>query len=182
MEVTDNTAATKNQHPVALLVIDVQQGLFEKSTPIYKVGELLENITMLVDRAHQSGVPVIYVQHSAAKHLVKGSAEWQLHPQLQPQHKDTIIHKQHGNAFEDTPLEGILRAHLVTTVVITGLVTHGCVKATCIGAQEAGFNVILVQDGHSSFSKDAVDLIEKWNEKLSAKQVAVQPTSQITFG
>jgi nicotinamidase-related amidase len=179
MGTSENSPSTQN---IALLVIDVQQGLFEKSTPIYKADELLENINTLVDRAHLSSVPVIYVQHSAAKHLVKGSAEWQLHEQLCPLRTDTIIHKLHGNAFEDTPLDEILRARDVTTVVVTGLVTHGCVKATCIGAQEAGYHVILVQDGHSSFSKDAARLIEEWNEKLSAKQVTVKATSEITFG
>jgi nicotinamidase-related amidase len=181
MEVTDNTAATKKQRPVALLVIDVQQGLFKKSTPIYKAGELLENITTLVECAHESDVPVFYVQHSDARNLVKGSEDWHLHAQLQPRNRDYIIHKQHGNAFEDTPLEETLRARSITTVVVAGLVTHGCVKATCIGAQESGFNVILVQDGHSSFSKDAADLIEKWNQKLSARQIAVKPASEITF-
>jgi len=182
MEVTDNTATTKNQNYVALLVIDVQQGLFKKSTPIYKADELLENINTLVGRAHGSEVPVFYIQHSDARNLVKGSADWQLHAQLQHQHKDYIIHKQHGNAFEDTRLEEMLRSLHVDTVVVTGLVTHGCVKATCLGARELGFNVILVQDGHSSFSKDAADLIEKWHEKLRAKQVEVRPTSEIMFG
>lgn len=181
MEVTDNTAATKNQHPIALLVIDVQQGLFKKSTPIYKADELLENITTLVGRAHESDVPVFYIQHSDARNLVKGSADWQLHAQLQPQHEDYIIHKQHGNAFEDTPLEETLRSLHIDTVVVTGLVTHGCVKATCLGARELGYNVILVQDGHSSFSKDAADLIEKWHKNLSARQVEVRPTATITF-
>jgi nicotinamidase-related amidase len=38
---------------MALLVIDVQQGLFKKKTPIYKADELLQNIISLVDRAHQ---------------------------------------------------------------------------------------------------------------------------------
>lgn len=182
MEVTDNTAAMKNQNHVALLVIDVQQGLFKKSTPIYKADELLENINTLVGRAHGSEVPVFYIQHADARNLVKGSADWQLHAQLQHQHKDYIIHKQHGNAFEDTQLEEMLRSLHVDTVVVTGLVTHGCVKASCIGAQEAGFDVILAQDGHSSFSKDATDLIEKWHEKLSARQVAVRPTAEIMFG
>ncbi len=181
MEATDNTATTKNQQHVALLVIDVQQGLFKKSTPIYKADELLENIITLVDRAHGSNTPVFYIQHSDARALVKGSADWQLHAQLQPQNKDTIIHKQHGNAFENTPLGEMLRSFHVDTVIVAGLVTHGCVKATCIGAQEAGFNVILAQDGHSSFSKDAAKLIEEWNQKLGTRQIAVKPTSEITF-
>lgn len=167
---------------IALLVIDVQQGLFKKSTPVYKADELLEAINKLVGRAHESAVPVFYIQHSDARALVKGSADWQLHPQLQPQNRDYSIHKQHGNAFEDTPLEETLRSLHVDTVVVTGLVTHGCVKATCLGARELGLNVILVQDGHSSFSKDAADLIEKWHEKLRAKQVEVRPAAEITFG
>ena len=178
MGISGNTPTTQN---LALLVIDVQQGLFKKSTRIYKADELLQNINTLIDRAHLSDVPVIYVQHSAAKNLVKGSAEWQLHPQLHPLRTDTIVHKQHGNAFEDTPLGEILQARNVTTVVITGLVTHGCVRATCIGAQEAGYHVILAQDGHSSFSKDAARLIAEWNEKLSAKQIELRATSEITF-
>jgi len=74
-----------------------------------------------------------------------------------------------------------LRSLHVDTVVVTGLVTHGCVKATSIGAQEAGLDVILVQDGHSSFSKDAAKLIEEWNEKLSARHITVKPTSEIMF-
>lgn len=182
MEATENATTTQGQCPVALLVIDVQQGLFKKSTPIYKADELLENINTLVGRAHGSEVPVFYIQHADARNLVKGSADWQLHAQLQHQHKDYIIHKQHGNAFEDTRLEEMLRSLHVDTVVVTGLVTHGCVRATCIGAQEAGYQVILVGDGHSSYSKDAAKLIGEWNEKLSARQVVVRSTAEIMFG
>ncbi|HOU16235.1 MAG TPA: isochorismatase family cysteine hydrolase [Anaerolineae bacterium] len=178
MGTSENTPSTQK---TALLVIDVQEGLFKKSTPVYKAADLLENIIALVERAHESDVPVFYIQHSDARNLVKGSADWQLHAELHPQNRDYIIHKQHGNAFEDTPLEETLRSLHVDTVVVTGLVTHGCVKATCLGARELGYNVILVQDGHSSFSKDAADLIEKWHEKLSAKQVQVRPTAVITF-
>jgi hypothetical protein len=36
----------------ALLVIDVQKGLFEHETPIYEADRLLANIQMLIDRAH----------------------------------------------------------------------------------------------------------------------------------
>jgi len=99
-----------NPHHTALLVIDVQQGLFKKSTPIYQADVLLENINLLIDRAHQAGVPVFYIQHSGSKTLVKGSQDWQLHPELQPQKKDIIVHKQHGNAFEDTNLKELLKS------------------------------------------------------------------------
>jgi nicotinamidase-related amidase len=165
----------------ALLVIDVQQGLFKKSTPLYKAEELLEKINLLVDQAHEHGVPVFYIQHSDSRALVKGSHDWQLHPDLHPQRIDSMIHKQHGNAFEDTILEEVLKSKKISSLVIMGLVTHGCVKATCLGARELGFAVTLIKDGHSSYSKDAARLIEEWNQKLSAQGCELKSASEIDF-
>lgn len=171
----------KNTAIPALLIIDVQQGLFKKSTPIYKADELLENINLLVDRAHGVGVPVFYIQHSDTRALVKGSQDWQLHPELQPQRRDTIIHKQHGNAFEDTNLDSLLKSKNISRLVVVGLVTHGCVKATCLGARQLGYTVILVKDGHSNYSKDAGRLIEDWNQKLSVQGCELNVASEIVF-
>jgi nicotinamidase-related amidase len=171
-----------NPNDTALLVIDVQQGLFKKSTPLYKAEELLEKINALVDLAHEQDVPVIYIQHSDSRTLVKGSQEWLLHPDLHPQKIDTIIHKQNGNAFEDTNLEEVLKSKKVSHVIIMGLVTHGCVKATCLGARKLGYDVTLIKDGHSSYSKDAARLIEEWNQKLSAQGCNLESASEIDFG
>lgn len=165
----------------ALLVIDVQQGLFEKSTPIYRAGELLQNIQTLIERAHGSDTPVFFIQHSNDSFLAYGSAGWQLHPQLQPTETDLLIHKQHGNAFEKTPLRQELEARHIKTVVVTGLVTHGCVKATCLGAKELGYQVILVSDAHSNFHKKAASMVEEWNQKLSEAGVELCPTQAVQF-
>jgi nicotinamidase-related amidase len=170
------------QNNVALLVIDVQQGLFERSTPIYKADELLQNIRYLADQAHRNDAPVIYIQHCNQDTLVKGSPSWQLHDQLKPLSIDTIVHKQVGNAFEGTSLDETLRARNISNLVITGLVTHGCVKATCLGALKLGYKVILVKDGHSNFSKQAERIIEGTNKKLSLKKVVLKSASEIEFG
>ena len=66
-------------------------------------------------------------------------------------------------------------------IMIMGLVTHGCVKATCLGARQLGYDVTLVQDGHSSFSKDAGRMIDKWNRKLAAQDCDLITASQVTF-
>ncbi len=173
--------AAKSRNDIAMLVIDVQQGLFAKSTPIYKADELLSHIGTLVDRAHRAGAPVFYVQHSAQKWLVKGSDEWQLHPRLHPLDADHIVHKCHGNAFEGTTLQEELEALRIRRLVVTSLVTHGCVRATCMGAHQLGYPVILVSDGHSSFHKQAGKLIEEWNQKLSEGGVELKSTRQINF-
>ncbi len=165
----------------ALLVIDVQDGLFHKSTPIYKANELLKNIHSLIERAHQGGALVIFIQHNSEKVLPWGSSEWQLHPDIQLQPGDVLVQKQHGNAFEETSLEGELHDRDIRQLVICGLVTHGCVKATCQGAIDSGYQVILVQDAHSSYSKDAARLIEEWNQKLGTAGAVVAATEEIRF-
>ena len=139
----------------ALLVIDVQQGLFRKSTPIYRAEPLLDTIATLVERAHAGSVLVVYIQHASDGVLPFGLADWQFHPRLHPDESDLIVLKQHGNAFEETSLHRELAARGVGRVIVTGLVTHGCVRATCEGALALGYGVVLAADGHSSYSKDA---------------------------
>ena len=165
----------------ALLVIDVQQGLFERSTPIYNAEQFLDNLNALIRGARRAGVPVFFIQHANKSTLVEGSGAWQLHPQIQPLRTELIVHKQHGNAFEVTVLQEELESRGVRTLVIAGLVTHGCVKATCQGAMRSGYQVILVSDGHSSFSKQAVKLIEKWNRKLGELGAELRATKEIDF-
>jgi nicotinamidase-related amidase len=171
-----------NPTDTALLVIDVQTGLFHKSIPIYKAKELLENIRKLIDRARQASSPVIYIQHSNDTFLAKGSADWQLHHQLSPLEDDIIIHKRHPSSFQDTKLADLLAEKNIHRLVITGLVTHGCVKATGLDAIQRGYQVILVSDGHSSYSKDASRLIGEWNKKLGGKGAEIKRTVEVQFG
>ncbi len=94
---------------------------------------------------------------------------------------DKSIHKIHGNAFEDTILDQELSSRNIDSLVVMGLVTHGCVRATCIGAKNLGYRVILVKDGHSSYSKQAAQLIEEWNQKLNDVNVELRLAAEIGF-
>ena len=64
-------------------------------------------------------------------------------------------------------------------MIVTGLVTHGCVKATCEGALALGYAVVLAADGHSSYSKDAARHVEEWNRKLGEAGARVVPAAEI---
>ncbi len=175
------------QHPLpegdrtALLVIDIQHGLFTRSTPIYRADEFLRKVNTLMERSRAAGVPVIFIQHANENTLVRDTPEWQFHPQIQPQPGEPIIHKLQGNAFLNTNLADILRERQASQLVLCGLVTHGCVKSTCIGALELGYRVILVQDGHSSFSKEAPQLIEEWNKKLGKLGAELKAAEEVKF-
>jgi len=166
---------------MALLVIDVQKGLFERSTPIYKAELVLENINTLIKQARKADVPVVFIQHSNNKTLLKNSDAWKLHPAIKPQAGEDIIHKIHGNAFTGTSLHDELSKRNVGVLVVTGLVTHGCVKATSVGAMDMGYKVTLVSDGHSNFSEDAVQLINKWNQAISEKGAELIRTQDVDF-
>ena len=181
-QVTGVPTQSVHGQAAALLVIDVQQGLFRKSTPIYRAEALLNTIETLIERAHAAGLLMVYIQHASDKVLPFGSADWQIHPRLRPGEGELVVHKQHGNAFEDTPLHAELAARGVGRVIVTGLVTHGCVKATCLGALDLGYAVVLAADGHSSYSKDAARLIEEWNRKLSEAGAQVMPATRIEIG
>lgn len=166
----------------ALLVIDVQRDLFAKGIPIYKADEVVQNINTLVARAHAAGAPVVYVQHASKSHLLEDSEGWQLHPALHPTGTDIMVRKTHPSSFEDTTLGDELSKRGVTQVVVTGLVTHGCVKATALAAIELRYKATVVTDAHSSFSKDAARLIEEWNQKLGEAGAHLAATRDVVVG
>ena len=165
----------------ALLVIDVQRGLFNRSSPVYKAKEALANINALVDRARQRGVPVVYVQHCSDSLLPEGSEDWLLHPEMQPVEGDVRIRKRHGSAFQDTPLGEELKWRNVSRIVVCGLVTHGCVKAACLDGVRRGYRVVLASDAHTNYSNKAAKVIEEWHGKLSAAGVELRPAAEIDF-
>jgi nicotinamidase-related amidase len=169
------------QSNTALLVIDVQMGLFQKATPIHQADQVLANINALISQASQADVPVIFIQHSNEESLQYGSGAWQLHPRIQPLPGELIVHKLEGNAFAGTDLRAELEKRGVGTLLVTDLVTHDCVKATTLGALEAGYRVQLVSDAHSNFSKDAPQMIKKWNQTLETKGAQLVETQAVDF-
>ena len=176
---TGSDANTSRQS--ALVVIDVQRALFEKRTPVYHADALLRNIASLVDRAHAHGCPVFVFRHSNQSFLAHGSDGWQLHPAFNPTAADILLDKQHGSAFVDPSFQQQLQARGVHRLVVTGLVSNGCVKATCEDALKLGYAVALVEDGHSSYHKDAAQIIEEWNRRLSASGVEVVAADAVDF-
>ena len=170
-------------HPerTALLVIDVQRALFTRPNPVYKAKQLIETINLMVDRSHLFGVKVIYIQHANQSFLKEGTEGWKLHPGLSPGKADSLVQKKQGNAFLDTSLRSVLEARGIQNLLITGLVTQGCIGATCLGGLELGYRVFLVEDGHSNYNQEAAAVIKKWQKKLELSGVEIMPANRIEF-
>ena len=165
----------------ALLVIDVQRALFTRPNPIYKANQLIEAINLIVDRSHLFGVKVIYVQHANQSFLKEGTEGWQFHPGLTRGEGDAQIQKKQGNAFLDTTHQSELEVRGIQNLLITGLVTQGCIKATCLGGLERGYRIFLVEDGHSNYNQEAAAVIEKWQKELELAGVEIISADRIEF-
>jgi len=155
----------KEPSRLALLVVDVQEGLVARK--LYGKESFLSAIRSAIAVFRQAGDPIVFIRHEGA--IVKrGTPEWELYSGLDPRANDPIIDKRHGDAFEETGLAKLLEKRGVGHVVVCGLVSHGCVRATCLGAKALGFDAGLLALGHSNWAKDAAAKIEAVERELSA--------------
>src|SRR4029450_4015008 len=88
----------------ALVVIDVQNGVVDEA---HERDAVVANISRLVDRAREKGVPIVWVQHSDDG-LEKGSDAWEYVPELTRTDSEPLVHKTFGASFEATDLEEVL--------------------------------------------------------------------------
>jgi nicotinamidase-related amidase len=156
----------------ALLVVDVQHGMFTIDVPVYRGEELIVRLQDLIARARTAGTPVVFVRHDAGpgKLLAKGTPEWEIHPGLAPQAGDVIVDKNRPDSFWNTTLQEDLQARGITDLVICGIQSDVCVDTTTRRAASLGYHVTLVADAHSTWN----------NAVLTAQQVIDHHTQLLT--
>ena len=147
----------------ALIIIDVVMAYFEKDSPLYAgVEEALASNERLLDAARAAGIPVIftnvvfqaggvdgglfYRKVPALKCFDAGSPLGAFPPTLRPVAGELVISKQYASAFFGTSLASTLTALGVDTLLLTGLSTSGCVRATALDALQHGFAPFVVRD------------------------------------
>ena len=59
---------------------------------------------------------------------------------------ESIVIKRRFSPFPDTPLELLLRAKSIRTVVVVGVATHCCVEATVRDSCHKDFYVVVAKD------------------------------------
>jgi nicotinamidase-related amidase len=138
----------------ALLVIDVQRGLFEAEPPPDEAREVLERINGLTGRARAVSVPVIFVQHEAeGTPLQHGSDAWQLDRRLSVDSADLRVRKRTPDSFLRTDLGARLKALGTKRLIICGYASDFCVDTTTRSAATQGFDVVLVSDAHTTHDR-----------------------------
>ncbi|MEW9528402.1 cysteine hydrolase family protein [Microbispora sp. NPDC049125] len=130
----------------ALVVIDVQNGVVEGA---HQRDTVVANIGGLVEKARREGVPVVWVQHSD-EHLVRGSDDWRIVPELTPGEAEPLVEKNYSDSFEDTTLEAVLSGLGAGRLVVVGAQTDECIRSTLHGAIVRGYDATLVSDAHTT--------------------------------
>jgi nicotinamidase-related amidase len=173
----------------ALLVIDVQRGLFQP--PPADAAVVIERINVLAERARAAATPVVFVQHECEDTTLQhGSDGWALEPGLQIRDGDRFVRKTTPDSFLRTDLQAQLQELGVDRVLISGYATEFCVDTTVRSAAALGYAVILVADAHTTHDKahaDAAKIRAHHNATLPmitsfGPVIRAEPAAAIDFG
>jgi maleamate amidohydrolase len=173
----------------ALLIVDFVMAYLDKSSPLYAGAEAsLASTERLVTTARAAGIPVIftnvvyqpggadgglfYKKIPALSVFVKGSPLGDFPPSLTPLDSEQVISKQFASAFFGTSLASALHAQDIDTLLITGMSTSGCVRATALDALQHGFAPFVVRDACADrhpapHESNLFDLQAKYAEVIS---------------
>ena len=108
--------------------------------------------------------------------LEAGSPLVEVDPRLLPKESELLIEKHYASGFFGTNLLERLNEFEVDSLVVTGLTTSGCVRATAVDGLQSDFPVVVVSDAVGDRNKEAHvanlhDLNAKYAEVMTAEQV-----------
>lgn len=146
----------------ALVVVDVVKGFTDPSCPLgSEAEEVVAANVALMDAFHEAGLPVVLttvIYHSddqasvfrarvPALNLLTPDSEWvQFDPRLPIQVTDLQLEKRHASSFHGTDLDDWLKSRNVDSLVVTGLTTSGCVRATAVDGLQNNYKVLVPRE------------------------------------
>ncbi len=149
----------------ALLMIDFANAYFDPDSPLFG-GEgcriALGNAARLAPEARLAGIPVIftevkyqpggadggafYAKVPALSCFDAGAATQKLAEPLNVEQDDVLITKQYPSGFFGTSLAATLRWLKIDTLLLAGVTTSGCVRATCVDSISHGLVTLVIED------------------------------------
>jgi nicotinamidase-related amidase len=160
----------------ALLVVDIQNGLVERT--LFEKERFLATVEAAIREVRSRGHLIVGIQHTSSQ-LIENTLPWMLYDGLDIRKTDPCLKKNHGNAFQETNLKEVLLRHGINEIMVCGLVSHGCVRATCLGGREEGFSTSLLKDGHSCWNSDAAEKMDRMERALEAKGIPVRTVDEV---
>jgi maleamate amidohydrolase len=181
----------------AVLVVDMTRAFTEDRFPLgcsAAGAPCAQAIRVLLDAARPRGLPVVYTRYEA----FAADAEWgrwldkgtgaepdslmrtpeahEIADLLKPEPRDLVVTKTKPSAFFGTPLVSILGYLGVDTLIVSGMVTSGCVRATVVDAFSYNYRVIVPLEGvadrsRTSHEVNLFDIDMKYGDVLPLAEV-----------
>jgi len=177
----------------ALLMVDFVEAYLDKSSPLYAGVELVRDRCIeLLGIAREAGIHIFHSNVSyrpgspdggmfrrklpLLKVFEEGSPLAAFASGLEPAAGESVISKQYASAFFATPLASLLTVLGVDSVLIAGVTTSGCVRASALDALQHGFRSIVVKDAVGDRHPDPheanlFDLQAKYSDLVSVNEV-----------
>lgn len=147
----------------AVLAVDLMRAYFDPASPLHLPdGGCLHSAARVLAAARTHDVPVVHTRVSygpggldggvffrkvpALSLLVGDSPMGELMPEVAPRVDEVVVVKQYASAFFGTSLATTLHARGIDTVVVVGVSTSGCVRASVVDAIQHGFVPLVVED------------------------------------
>ena len=147
----------------AVLVVDLVRAYTQPSGPFaLDAAGAVAATADLVGAARSAGVPVVWTEVRYAAGMADGGLFARKVPALAcfadgapgswgaqalpPSPGEVVVTKQYASAFFGTSLASTLHTLSVDTLVIAGVSTSGCIRATAMDALNCGFHPQVVRD------------------------------------
>lgn len=148
----------------ALLVVDMYRAFVDPEYPFSAPGALAvaDRIGRLLEAFRARSLPVVFstgilggtpaergrwkVRATTESTLMLQPRAYEVWPALGRRDDEPLIEKRYPSAFFGTTLASVLTYHAVDTLIVTGTVTSGCVRATCLDGFNHNYRVIVPHD------------------------------------
>jgi len=150
--------------------------------------ETMPRIAKLIGLFRDLSRPVIFTRSHMYNNLFAGKATKStcslspdpkfndFPPQILPQENEWILEKTRASVFFQTPMASYLVQNGVDSVVLCGVSTSGCVRASVVDCFSHGFNTIVVDDccfdrSHFAHCANLFDMHAKYGTVVSLNEL-----------
>jgi nicotinamidase-related amidase len=167
----------------ALIVVDMLNDFLQTWPPAPKQ-RLIQSINSLIGVIRRHQLPVIWVRQEfepdlrdaypemRAKNIritIRGTAGCQIVPDLAFDASDTVIVKKRYSAFFGTRLDQVLANLSPDGLILAGINTHACIRATAIDAYQRDWQAIVASDCVDSYDQAHHEISLRYiNGKIAA--------------
>jgi len=176
----------------ALVVVDMCKAFIDPSSPLgFECSKLIDANVKLVQEFRNRNFPIFFTttmyrneseasvfrkKIPALNILKPNSNEVSFLEELSPISNEVLIEKKFASAFFQTNLFSILDKTNIDSLVVSGVTTSGCVRATALDSLQHNFLTIIAEDcvgdrDNSAHKSNLIDLQLKYADVMHSDEI-----------